>query len=143
MVCCSFVPESVGSRRPLGHTLTSSQFDPAMSESEPLKSGGVSETLTGGQILPSHMAPGGPFRKWILLPSCRFEIKNASAPNFLGGQRHLCLGRFFQVENAWVMVSGFMVATMYAGYNSALLELKNKELQLKDAQRRNLGVPSF
>ncbi|CAJ1375010.1 unnamed protein product [Effrenium voratum] len=37
-----------------------------------------------------------------------------------------------EVENAWVMVSGFMVATMYAGYNSALLELKNKELQLKE-----------
>ncbi|CAJ1338686.1 unnamed protein product [Effrenium voratum] len=37
-----------------------------------------------------------------------------------------------EVENAWSMVAGFMVATMYGGYAQAALEVKNKELQLKE-----------
>ena len=35
-----------------------------------------------------------------------------------------------EVENAWVMVSGFMVATMFAGFSSAFSDLRAKELQL-------------
>ena len=38
-----------------------------------------------------------------------------------------------QVENAWVMVSGFMVATMYAGFSQAKWGVQNKEMQLKDS----------
>lgn len=35
-----------------------------------------------------------------------------------------------EVENAWVMVSGFMVATMYGGYMAAAAEIKAKEKQI-------------
>ena len=35
-----------------------------------------------------------------------------------------------EVENAWVMVSGFMVATMYGGYMTAAAEIKAKEKQI-------------
>ena len=42
------------------------------------------------------------------------------------------LGESFtkEVENAWVMVSGFMVATMFAGFTSACSDIHAKELQL-------------
>lgn len=42
------------------------------------------------------------------------------------------LGESFtkEVENAWVMVSGFMVATMYGGYMAAAADIKAKEKQI-------------
>mmetsp|Transcript_65910 Transcript_65910/g.155227 ORF Transcript_65910/g.155227 Transcript_65910/m.155227 type:complete len:434 (-) Transcript_65910:301-1602(-) len=48
------------------------------------------------------------------------------------------LGESFtkEVENAWVMVSGFMIATMMAGYKAACTEIQAKQLHLAALQSR-------
>lgn len=47
-----------------------------------------------------------------------------------------------EVENAWVMVSGFMVATMHGGYLMAAAELKAKEKQVFVSSLKDYSPPA-
>ena len=47
-----------------------------------------------------------------------------------------------EVENAWVMVSGFMVATMHGGFMMAANEIKAKEKQIFVSSLKDYSPPA-